>query len=139
MRRPISPHATSVALAVVAAAAAVAAPASSQAARNFTFTDAEFMRAADGMHAARAFVAEALPPGLPMREAVARMTRAGTACDAASDGSGAVRCRYYITVRPEYGDLGEDVWTVRLTPGAGGVLQDATLRRSRVGLSDPSQ
>jgi hypothetical protein len=135
MRRPTSPYPASLALAVVAAAA-VAGAASAQEARKFTFTDAEFMRAADGMRAARAFVAEALPPGLSMREAVARMTRAGTACHAASDGGGAVRCSYFITVRPEYGDMGEDVWTVRLTPGAGGLLQDATLRRSRVGLSD---
>src|ERR1700723_2219735 len=115
MRRPTSLYPTSLALAVVAAAA-VAGAASAQDARKFTFPDAEFMGAPDGMRAARAFVAEALPQGLPMREAVARMTRAGTACHAASDGSGAVRCRYFITARPEYGDLGEDIWTVRLTP-----------------------
>ena len=137
MLRPSRLTGASLALAVVAAVA-VAGPAGAHGVRRFTFSDAAYMDGEAGMRAARAFVAEALPRGLPMREAVARVTRADMACRADREGGGAVRCRYFVTSRPEFGDLGEDIWTVRLTPGSDGLLQDATLGYTHGGLSTPS-
>jgi hypothetical protein len=79
------------------------------------------------------FVAESLPPGLPMAQAVRRVQGATAACGpAASDG--VVECRYFIEVRPDGGDAGEDGWRVRLVPTAGGLLGAATASRYHVGM-----
>lgn len=111
-------------------AAAVATSASAEG--RFTFPRAEFLPDDIGMQAAQAFVANELPAGLPMSEAIARTTRADTACHPGP--GGAVDCRYFIASRPEGGDLGEDFWNVRLVPGADGHLQAASVRRWRVGM-----
>jgi hypothetical protein len=68
-----------------------------------------------------------------MREAVARVTHAVSNC-APSAGSGTWECRYSILVRPEGGDLGEDLWALRLTPGPDGTLHSVSLRRWKVGM-----
>lgn len=98
--------------------------------RGFTFVQAEYMPMG-GLRAASEFVAEALPAGLPMPEAIARAKRAGAACKA---GPGGVECDYMAVVRPEGGDLGEDWWRLQLAPGPDGLLQAASVRRYRVGM-----
>jgi hypothetical protein len=42
-----------------------------------------------------------------------------------------VNCSFSAISRPHDDFIGEDVWAVRLTPGADGDLQQATLTRSR--------
>jgi hypothetical protein len=100
--------------------------------RDFTFAGAEY-RGVGGLDAARAFVAGALPPGLPMAEAVRRAREAESACRPQANGD--VLCSYYTVARPESGDLGEDYWYLRLTPAADGRLGSASVWRVRVGMS----
>lgn len=100
----------------------------------FTFAWAEGLPPATAMKAANAFVTESPPAGLPMAEAIRRAQRADAACSPARDGSADVDCRFSIVSEPEGGDLGEDVWVIRLTPGSGGALQSVALDRHRVGM-----
>jgi hypothetical protein len=104
----------------------------SASADGFTFAGAEYM-GVGGLAAARAFVADALPPGLPMSRAIRRARSADAACRTENDG--AFLCRYYTVVRPEAGDLGEDYWFLRLTPGPDGRLATADVWRRRIGMS----
>jgi hypothetical protein len=127
-------HAFKIASILVATGSALVVMASVAAAqdqRRFTFSQAEYM-SMGGMRAASAFVAEDLPAGIPMREAIARAERADTACKPVADG---VDCEYFIMVRPAGGDLGEDVWAVHLRPDPAGLLQAADVHRYRVGMS----
>jgi hypothetical protein len=110
------------------AAVANGAPAHDQ--RRFTFSQAAYT-SMDGMIAARAFVAEDLPAGIPMREAIARTERADTSCKPAADG---VDCHFFVLASPVGGDLGEDYWVVHLHPGPDGLLQSADVQRYRVGM-----
>jgi hypothetical protein len=110
----------------------ISRPASAEA---FTFPDAEFMQdEAAGMRAARSFVERELVPGLPMSEAVSRVRQAEAGCRMPADRVGPVTCEYSILARPLGGDLGENIWMVRLFPGSDGRLQDATVGRFRVGM-----
>jgi hypothetical protein len=110
---------------------ALAAPAVGHA-KPFTFAQAEFLPSSLGLERARAFLADALPPGTPMEAAVARLRAADMSCR--PDGAG-LRCEYLEGgVRPEGGDEGEDVWTVRLVPAAGGALGEATVAKTHVGM-----
>ena len=118
-------------LATCSALAVVASGAAAQDQRPFTFSQAEYM-STGGMAAARAFVAENLPAGIPMRKAIARAERADTSCKPVADG---VDCEYFILVRPVGGDLGEDVWAVHLHPGPEGLLRAADVHRYRVGMN----
>jgi hypothetical protein len=108
---------------------ALAGPALAMDAHKFTFADAEYGSAGDGMSAARTFVHDALPAGLPMGEAASRVEHADARCLASP--SGAVNCSFSTLTRPHDDFIGEDVWAVQLTPGADGVLGQATLTRSR--------
>jgi methyl coenzyme M reductase alpha subunit len=121
----------SVLIAAGSALAVVAGGAAAQDQHRFTFSQAEYM-SMGGMRAARAFVAENLPAGIPMRKAIARAERADTSCKPVADG---VDCEYFIMVRPAGGDLGEDVWAVHLHPGPEGLLQAADVHRYRVGMN----
>ena len=46
----------------------------------------------------------------------------------------AIACEYFILARPVGGDLGENIWTVKLFPGPDGTLADAVLSRTRAGM-----
>ena len=117
---------TGVALVLVSA---LAAPGH---AKPFTFAQAEFLPSSQGLERARAFLAEALPPGTPMEAAVARLRAADMSCHAEGEGQ---RCQYLEGgVRPEGGDEGEDVWTVRLVPAASGALGEATVAKTHIGM-----
>jgi hypothetical protein len=109
---------------------ALASPASAMDRRTFTFADAEYPSASNGVQSAQAFIHNALPVGLSMDEAASRVEHADAQCSASPAG-GAVNCSFSATSRPHDGYIGEDVWTVQLTPGANGDLQQATLTRSR--------
>ena len=71
-----------------------------------------------------------------MREAIARTRRADAYCHAPSKSDGVVKCAYSMLAHPAGGDLGEDWWLVRLTPGSDGKLKWATFTRSRIGMGD---
>ncbi len=103
-------------------------------ASRFTFPRAEFLPGSQGMALAQAFVAQDLPRGLPMTEAVARVRRAVMACHPARAVSGVMVCEYSISVKPDGGDAGEDGWRVRLSPGPDGRLQDASVSRFHIGM-----
>jgi hypothetical protein len=101
----------------------------------FTFQYAEFLsNEHEGLSAAKAFVAADLPPGLPMREAVMRVEQARASCKAPASSAEVVKCEYFIQARPAEGDLGENVWTVRLDPGPNDTLASASVERFRVGM-----
>jgi hypothetical protein len=102
---------------------------------HFTFQDAEFHpNQREGFEAAKAFVASELPQGIPMSEAIAKVEGARAACDTPTAPSAVVQCEYSILARPAEGGLGENVWTVRLTPGPGDKLQSAYVERSHMGM-----
>lgn len=101
----------------------------------FTFQDAEFLpNAHEGFLAAKAFVADQLPPGLPMNEAVMRVEQARASCKPAVSSMAVVNCEYFIQARPVEGGLGENVWTARLNPGPNDTLASASIERTRVGM-----
>jgi len=101
----------------------------------FTFPDAEFHpNQREGLEAAQSFVASALPQGIPMSEAIAKVEQARAACDSPTDSSAVVQCEYSILARPAEGSLGENVWTVRLVRGPGDTLQSASVERSHMGM-----
>jgi hypothetical protein len=101
----------------------------------FTFQDAEFLpNEHEGLLAAKSFVATELTPGLPMNEAITRVQQAHASCETPAASSAIVKCGYFIQARPAGGDLGENLWTVRLVPGPDNTLQSASVEKSRVGM-----
>jgi hypothetical protein len=100
----------------------------------FSFPSAEFMRGDDGVRAARAFIKDQLPSGLPISVAIARVEKADASCHISTVGDTVVTCEYFILARPVGGDLGENIWTVKLFPGPDATLADASLSRTRVGM-----
>jgi hypothetical protein len=117
------------------AAAGLAGSACASPANPFTFAKAEFMRPDTRMQAANDFAARQLIAGLPMREAITRVERADALCRRSDKHVGDVVCRYLMPVHPEGGDLGERIWTIRLTSGASDTLRGVTIDRSLVGFS----
>ncbi len=112
------------------AIAAVAGAAAAQDRHPFTFSQVAY-DSVDGMPAARAFVAEHLPAGIPMREAIVRAERADTSCKPTANG---MDCEFFVVASPAGGDLGEDYWAIHLHPGPDGLLQSADVDRYRVGM-----
>jgi hypothetical protein len=103
--------------------------------RRFTFPWASHVDPMNGNFAAKQFVQKRLTPGLPMSEAIARVRAARAACpDDYRHGGGTVVCRYMIGSGGDMASLGQEIWTVTLTPGADGKLDKAAIDRSRVGL-----
>jgi hypothetical protein len=98
----------------------------------FTFHEASFLPPADEMAQARAFVAEAFPPGLPFVEAERRARTADMRCR--SKPGGGLACLYAEPQAMEGGLIGEDTWTLRLAPGLGGTVQTAELKHGFVGV-----
>jgi hypothetical protein len=128
-----TPKSAGLSLLALCLAAALASPAASEA-RRFTFAQAEFLPSAMGMARAQDFLAESLPPGLQMHEAIKRLREADMSCRAEGGPGAPVSCEYWQGVRPEGGDQGEDVWTVHLTPGPDGALQATSIDRSHIGM-----
>jgi hypothetical protein len=97
----------------------------------FTFPYAAHVDIRSGDEAARLFVEKELPAGLPMSEAISRARAAHSAChDTGSD----VVCRYWIGDAPDMAPLGEEIWTLTLTPGPDGKLATAAIDRRHAGL-----
>jgi hypothetical protein len=113
---------------------ALASTACADSTQNFTFPNAEFKPGDEGVQAARSFMATQLIPGLAMNAAEARVENAGAKCRASSSAQNTITCEYFILARPAGGDLGENIWSVTLTPGSDGMLQSANLNISRVGM-----
>ena len=99
--------------------------------RRFTFPWAAHVDMRSGDYAAQQFVQHQLPAGLPMHEAVARARAARSSCN---DLGSVVICRYSISSATDQAALGEEVWTLTLTPGPDGKLATAAIDRSRVGI-----
>jgi hypothetical protein len=97
----------------------------------FTFPYAAHVDARSGNVAAKEFVEKQLPAGLPMSEAIARARAAHSACH---DAGGEVVCRYSIGDAPDMAPLGEEIWTLTLTPGPDGKLAAAAIDRRHAGL-----
>src|ERR1700691_1599135 len=93
--------------------------------QKFTFRDAEFAPGDKGVRAARSFVDSQLTPGLAMNTAMERVEDAGALCKAPPPAQSTVNCEYFILARPAGGDLGENIWSVKLMPGPDGNLQKA--------------
>jgi hypothetical protein len=101
------------------------------AAHRFTFPWAAHVDERSGNYAVQQFVEKELPAGLPMAEAVAKARAAQSSCH---DRPGAVICRYTITDASDMAPLGQEIWTLTLTPGPDGKLATATIDRTRAGL-----
>ena len=97
----------------------------------FTFPYAAHVDIRSGNEAARQFVEKELPAGLPMSEAIARARAARSACH---DTGWEVVCRYFIGEAPDMAPLGEEIWTLTLTPGPDGKLAAAAIDRRHAGL-----
>lgn len=117
-------------VATLAAGAAFALPDPSR----FTFPYAAHVDPVTGNYAAKQFVEKRLTPGLPMSEAEARVRAARAACHGGYGHGDDVVCRYTIGSGADMASLGQEIWTVTLTPGPDGKLQTAALDRSRAGL-----
>jgi len=78
----------------------------------FSFRQAEFMNEDAALRSATAFVADELPAGLAVPEALARLKRADMDCR--PDASGVTACSFGMVEGRDGGTLGEDTWTVRL-------------------------
>ncbi|HWF77679.1 MAG TPA: hypothetical protein VN694_10950 [Caulobacteraceae bacterium] len=103
--------------------------------RRFTFPWASHVDPMNGNFAARQFVQKRLTPGLPMSEAVERVRAAHASCRGGYHrGGGAVVCRYTISSASDMASLGQEIWTVTLTPGPDGKLAGAAVDRSRAGI-----
>ncbi len=101
----------------------------------FTFPYAAHVDIRSGNEAAQQFVEKQLPPGLPMSEAIARARAARSAChEDARLGGGEVICRYWIGEAPDMAPLGEEIWTLTLTPGPDGKLAAAAIDRRHAGV-----
>jgi hypothetical protein len=137
MRNSLSIRPVQIAIAL-AGLMALAGTAYAQSTQNFTFQNAEFAPGEQGAQAAKSFVATQLTRGLAMNAAVAKVENAGAKCKAPSSAQNAITCVYSILARPTGGDLGENIWSVTLTPGSSGTLQSADLEISRVGMPGDS-
>ena len=114
------------------AAACLAQPSAAHPA--FTFMQAQFMDPDEAMQSATAFVADELPAGLSMPDAVARLSRVDMHCGAESS-SGETACSSSMIVRSNGGTLGDDTWTVRLRCDHQGKLTAARLGHARTGFA----
>lgn len=106
--------------------------------RGFSFWDAEFMPQDQALEAAQRFVASALPPGLPIQEARARLRRASMVCARPRGPADPVDCDCSETIHLQGGVIGEDHWTVRLTPDEAGGLRSASLDHYIIGSGPPN-
>jgi hypothetical protein len=113
-------------------AAGAAQPSSAQPA--FSFRQAEFMNSEEAMRSATAFVADELPAGLSMPDAVARLSRADMHCRAESS-SGETACSFAMMAGADGGTLGEDTWTVRLRCDPQDKLMAARMEHERTGFA----
>ena len=108
--------------------------------RRFTFPWAAHVDPMNGNFAAKQFVQKRLTPGLPMSEAIERVRAAHAACHDDyrrgdyRHGGGAVVCLYMISSAGDQASLGQEIWTVTLTPGPDGKLEKAAIDRSRAGI-----
>jgi hypothetical protein len=101
--------------------------------RRFTFPWASHVDVRSGDYAAQQFVEKELTAGLPMAEAVAKARAARSRCRGDGDG-GEVVCRYSIGQASDEASLGEEIWTLTLTPGPDGKLKTASIDRRRSGI-----
>ena len=106
----------------------------SPAERRFSFPWAAHVDIMNGDYAAKQFVQNRLPAGLPMAEAVARAEAARSNCGRWRVTSGPIVCRYEISAATDGAALGQEVWTLTLTPGPDGKLASAAVDRTRVGI-----
>jgi hypothetical protein len=102
----------------------------------FSFRTNEFRLEGDARAAAAAFVERAFPPGLPMTEARARAQAAEMTCRPAKADAG-LACVYSVPVHAPGGVIGENTWTLRLTPDGSGRLAAADLVYDRGGFDTP--
>jgi hypothetical protein len=97
----------------------------------FTFRGVEFIPSDEQRTAAvQAFVAEQLPSGLPIPEAISRLRKADAACEAHPQANAQLKCQFTMLVHPTGLELGAVYWTVRLTQDSQGLLANATVERS---------
>jgi hypothetical protein len=110
-------------------------PGGHAAAHRFTFPWAAHVDERSGNYAVQQFVEKELTPGLPMAEAVAKARAAESSCHGdARRGGGVVTCRYEIGDANDMAPLGQEIWTLTLTPGPDGKLATAAIDRTRAGL-----
>ena len=100
----------------------------------FTFPWAAHVDNLTGNYAARQFAEKRLPAGLAMSEAVERVRAARASCHGGYSRSDGVVCRYMIGSGADMAPLGQEIWTVTLTPGPHGKLQTVAVDRSRAGI-----
>ncbi len=96
----------------------------------FTFRGVEFMQSGNRVAAAQAFVAQQLPAGLPIPDAITQLKAANAFCGDRQPANAPVMCRWSMVVHPTGMELGEVTWTVRLTQDSQGRLASATVERS---------
>jgi hypothetical protein len=96
--------------------------------KQFSFRENEYTEAAGRLGAAEDFVARQLPAGVPLQVALQRAKAADLDCG--QQASGARVCRFSMVEGADGEDLGDSVWTVRLTPDAAGDLKSATVEHT---------
>jgi hypothetical protein len=119
------------ALALGSALLAAAAPVNAQ---PFSFDHVEYMPRDQRVPAAKAFVAEKLPPGTPIASALETLRKANATCRTPSASSEPITCTHRSFERhPNGADMVDVSWIVKVTPTAAGTVASATVRRSTNG------
>ena len=96
----------------------------------FTFRGVEFIPSGERIGAAQAFVAQQLPAGLPIPEAIRRLRAADASCKNYQPANAQLTCQSSMVEHPTGLELGDVTWTVRLTQDSQGLLASATVERS---------
>ncbi|HSZ53503.1 MAG TPA: hypothetical protein VK801_18190 [Caulobacteraceae bacterium] len=120
-----------IAVAIVASSALAGAAAHAQ---SFNFTHVEFMPSDQRVPAAKAFVADELPPGTPIASALHILRKADAYCRTPGQQGATITCTHASFERhPDGADLVDVNWTVKVTPSSNGTVAKAIVSRSTDG------
>jgi hypothetical protein len=100
----------------------------------FSFQAVENMRASARAPAVQDFLAQELPVGAPISQAVARLQQAHANCGHPG-AAGAIRCEYSGFGGASAGGFSEVTWTVTLSHNDQGVLTGTTVNQARTGFA----
>lgn len=97
----------------------------------FSFKSVEFMNADQREPAAKAFIQDKVPPGMPLKDAVHVVKKAGALCHRPKDGQ--VLCTHSSLERNPGHSLTDVLWRVTITATPDGMVSGADVSRTTKG------
>jgi hypothetical protein len=98
---------------------------------SFSFKSVEFMNADQREPAAKAFIHDNVQPGMPLKDAIHVVKKAGALCHAPKDGQ--VLCTHSSLQRHPGHSLTDVLWTVTITASPDGTVSNADVSRTTKG------